>query len=554
MQTLLHYFQSGANYVFSAVILLGVLIFVHELGHFLVARFCGVRVEVFSLGFGKKIWKVVRGDTTYCVSIIPLGGYVKMYGDQPNDDVPDSLKAVSFTHKTVWQRISIVLAGPLMNCFFAILIFAVVGIMGVDQRSPQFGDIEQNSPAWSAGLRSGDRILSINSVNVKSLEDAIPIFNKNIGSQVSLEIERDNQIQKILAPIISRDNPNPLSLSEKIGVIEGADTESIAPIIGLKSNSLLRALGIKTGDVIKSINGTEITKYSQISSVLLKNQSSPTIQFEIERYTEGVETPEKLSVNMATPKNISAGAESFGITSADVFLAKIIPDSPAEKAGLVAGDQIIKVNDLVISKWDQVLNSIKNWDEKNPIQITVVRNGKELAMKVTPQMTNQVSSLGTNDKRFTIGIVPTIAVAMPEIVTIKQEGVLTALAYGARQTYDFSIVTVLSFVRLFQNKISPKSVGGLISIGQAAGETMKMGLNKFLSMMAIISVNLFILNLLPVPVLDGGHLVFYTIEVLKGSPLSLKKMEMAQQVGLVLLMSLMVFALFNDFSRLLGKL
>jgi regulator of sigma E protease len=184
--------------------------------------------------------------------------------------------------------------------------------------------------------------------------------------------------------------------------------------------------------------------------------------------------------------------------------------------------------------------------------MVVLREGQSIDLSITPKMTKQMLPTGQEEKRYTIGIAPVVNMAAPETMIVKTDGLGSALVRGTQRTWDVSVMTVMSFVRLFQGQISPKNVGGVISIGQAASETFKIGITQFLAMMAIISVNLFVLNLLPVPVLDGGHLVFYVIEMVKGAPLSLKKMEIAQQVGLAILMSLMIFALFNDFTRLLG--
>ena len=164
-------------------ILLGVLVFVHELGHFVVARLCGVRVEVFSLGFGKKILSYKKGDTVYCISLIPLGGYVKMYGEQPGDEIPDNLKSVSFTHKNVWQRIAIVLAGPLMNLFFAVLVFGFIFYRGEDVRSARLAEIQPGSVAEKSGLQSLDKVLKINDQSVKTYEELQNIFNENINKK-----------------------------------------------------------------------------------------------------------------------------------------------------------------------------------------------------------------------------------------------------------------------------------------------------------------------------------------------------------------------------------
>lgn len=551
MQNLLLWLQEGSVYVIACVILLGVLIFIHELGHFLVARWCGVRVETFSLGFGRKIWKKVKGDTTYCVSIIPLGGYVKMYGDQPGADVPESEKSVSFTHKTVGQRIAIVLAGPLMNLFFAVVVFAAVAMIGMETRAPVLGDIEAGTAAYEAGLRSGDRVTAVDGAEVATFEDVTNAMDAAIGRTMKFTVSRaDGATAEVQAPVVSRPNPNPLSLKETIGDVDGLSSLSRAPLIGVPHGSPLWTAGLRSGDRVLSINGRKISAYREIQPALAATGTEP-LTIAVERNEDGAD--ERMEVTLAA--EAARDAQALRIESSELYLDRVIEKSPAAAAGLVRGDRLVSLNGTGIARWEDVLETIRSYKGEGGIELVYNRDGQNKTVTLEPQMTSQMTAFGSEDRRYTIGITPKVEAAMPETVVQRTLNPLTAVVVGARQSWDFSVITVLSFVRLFQNKISHKTVGGLLSIGQAAGETMKLGVSKFLTMMAIISINLFVLNLLPVPVLDGGHLVFYTIEAVKGSPLSLKKMEIAQQVGLVLLMGLMVFALFNDVTRLIfGRL
>jgi regulator of sigma E protease len=242
----------------------------------------------------------------------------------------------------------------------------------------------------------------------------------------------------------------------------------------------------------------------------------------------------------------------LGFESSELYLFKVVPDSPADKAGLKAGDRIVRIDQLEPMVWEEVLGSVKSYKGDKPLEIAVLRGSESHVFRITPEMTSHMSVQGTEERRFTIGINPWISIATPESIILPITNPIAGIVRGAVRTWDVSVMTVVSFLRLFQNKISPRNIGGVISIGQAAHETLKMGLAQYLTMMGAISVNLFILNLLPIPVLDGGHLLFYSIEALKGTPLNMRKMEIAQQVGLFVLMSLMVFALFNDVSRIFG--
>lgn len=533
------------------------LIFVHELGHFLVARWCGVRVEVFSLGFGKKLLTYKRGDTTYALSLIPLGGYVKMFGEQPGDSISEEDKKVSFTHKNVWQRIAIVLAGPIMNFLFAILVFFTVALIGEDAKTPVIGDIAADSAAYAAGFRSGDQVLSINQKPITTWEDVQRTLSLKESHDLHLDVEvkREGSGESANISVVAKpeSNPNVLSSYDYIANVQGLSAYSAGTTVGVLHNSPLKALGLRTGDTITSVNGRPVSYWRHLDETLSTVNANEVLTLEVMGLREGDKEEKAITVSMAASAAIkNYSLQSLGLESSDLYLSRVLEDSPAAAAGLRPGDRLITINNIQLKGWDNVIENIKSFDGKNPVALTVLRDGKNIDLQITPKMTKHMTAAGAEEKRYTIGISPIPNIAAPELMTLRSTNPVDALIRGTEKTWEVSVMTVMSFVRLFQAKISPKNIGGVISIGQAASETFKIGITQFLQMMAIISVNLFILNLLPVPVLDGGHLVFYVIELVKGAPLSMRKMEMAQQVGLAILMSLMIFALFNDFTRLFG--
>ncbi|MEN0058748.1 MAG: RIP metalloprotease RseP [Bdellovibrio sp.] len=549
------FLQQGLSAIVPFVILLGILIFVHELGHFLVARWCGVRVEVFSLGFGKKILKYKKGDTTYAISLIPLGGYVKMFGEQPGETIADEDKKVSFTHKNVWQRIAVVLAGPLMNFFFAILVFFVVALIGEDAKTPVIGDVPAKSAAYTAGFRSGDKILSINNTPIVTWEDIQRTLSLKESHDLHLDVvvQREGSSEDVQLSMIAKPeaNPNILSSYEFMANVEGLTPYSVGTTIAVLENSPLRALGLQTGDTLTALNGQKVAYWRQLEPTLASLNPRESLTIDVVRVQDKKE--ETLTLTLAPLDAIKTfSMQSLGLESSELYLSQVMKDSPAQAAGLKNLDRLVAINNVRLQKWGDVIENIKSSDGQKPVHISVLREGQNIDLQITPKMTTQMTAGGVEEKRYTIGIAPIANIAAPELMVLKTTGLGSALVRGAQKTWDVTVMTWMSFVRLFQAKISPKNIGGVISIGQAASETFKIGLSQFLQMMAIISINLFILNLLPIPVLDGGHLVFYFIEAVKGAPLSIKKMEMAQQVGLALLMSLMIFALFNDFTRLLG--
>jgi regulator of sigma E protease len=552
MDIILGWLHQGLSAIVPFVVLLGILIFVHELGHFLVARWCGVRVEVFSLGFGKKIFSHKRGDTTYCVSIVPLGGYVKMFGEQPGAEIPEDQKKYSFTHKHVMQRIAVVLAGPLMNFFFAILLFFALALIGEEMQKPLLGDIETNSAAYNAGFRSGDLIKAVNGKNLITFDEFNKQLTENKNHQILVTVDREGVPVTFPTEVTTKPNPNILSTTDLVGDIPGLNLMAKGTLVGVPTTSPLYQAGLRTGDQILAINGQPVKYWRDLDKVLNSIPSSAALTLDIARFTDDkFEATDKMSLTFAGGRVPSYSIDTLGISNSDVYLAKIERNSPAAQAGFQAFDKILAIDGKPIQVWEDIVQTIKNYDGKSEnLKFDILRGDQKMSFDIKPQMTTQTSQMGAEDKRYTIGIRPLVSFADFETVVVKSDNPGTALVRGITRTWDVSVMMAMSFVRLFENKISAKNIGGVISIGQAASETFKLGIDKFLQMMALISVNLFILNLLPIPVLDGGHLVFYLIEAAKGSPLSIKKMEMAQQVGLVLLMSLMVFALFNDITRI----
>jgi regulator of sigma E protease len=552
MDSILNLFHQGYTTIVPFIILLGLLIFVHELGHFLVAKYFGVRVEVFSLGFGRKIFTRKKGDTTYALSLIPLGGYVKMFGDEMGAEISEEEKKYSFLHKPVLQRMAVVLAGPFMNLFFAIFLYFIIVMAGEDVKAPILGDIRANTTAFSVGFRSGDRVLAVANDKIHSWNDFQDKLTSYVGRSVEIRVKRDaTETEEVLniSPISVPDT-NILSLRDYVGTVQGLNNQMLAAMIGITDEqSIWAKSGLKTGDYISQVNGIKVKSWVQLSS-LLKNLKGKIADFEGERVGPTEKETQKFKLSVSLPEDDSAVAWAQ-LESSELYLARVVPDSPSAKAGFLPDDKLLKINDKEILEWDDLQSAVKGYQEsQGPMKITVLRKSQQLDLNVQPQMTETTNVQGLHESRFTIGISPWLSFTPPIIEKWVQENIWSGFKRSLEKTYEITAMTLLSFAKLFKAQISAKNIGGIISIGQAASETFKMGWIQFITMMALVSVNLFVLNLLPVPVLDGGHMVFYTIELLKGSPLSLKKMELAQRFGMVVLMSLMVFALFNDFTRI----
>jgi regulator of sigma E protease len=442
--------------ILAAVVMLGILIFVHELGHFLVAKRSGVGVLKFSLGFGPKLVGVKRGETEYLLSALPLGGYVKMIGEDPTDQSAEAADpARSFSQKSVGTRARIILAGPLANLLLPVVIFwGVFAVVGQPYFLPVAGTPEAESPAAQAGLLPGDRVQALNGVRIERWTDVEAAIQASAGKPLDFTVARDGRTFDVrLAP---------------------------------------RA--IMTPDIF----GQETQTWDLGLHPLLSTR-----------------------------------------------IGQVLPGHVAEQAGLKSGDRILALDGAPVVEWEQLAKTIHESPGK-PVHLMVERDGQRFEVEVTPRPTKQQTG-ASQEEIGLIGIGPA-----PES-HYQRLNPLTALVAGVKKTADLSVLILQGFVKLIQAKISPKTIGGPILIGQMAGEVVQRGPVEFLSFTALLSINLAILNLLPIPVLDGGHLLFSLIELLRGKPVSLRKREIAQQVGMVLLVGLMIFAFYNDITRWLAK-
>jgi regulator of sigma E protease len=540
-------------------ILLGILIFVHEMGHFLVAKYFGVRVEVFSLGFGRKILKWQRGDTTYCLSAIPLGGYVKMYGDDLNAKIPEDQKAFAFLHKPVMQRFAVVLAGPMMNLFFAIFIFSFIVALGEDVPGPYIGDVTVDSAAYKDGFRSGDKIVQVNGEDTPTWMEVQKKVEAAGGTALPMSVEHLGQSTPtaLQVPVVYGENDNIFSHDRQVGQVPGLSQESRSTVTGVKDpESPAGKAGIQTLHQIVSVNGQKVSYWRELQPVLEKSLKPGDTALQVEvREIDKPETQRKLQVALPADwqAHTSDLTELIGVEPAELYIYQIKKGTPADRIGMQAKDKIVRIGQDPIHAWSDVLERVKSFKPDGPaLDFVVMRDGKELTFKVKPEMTSVMTAKGQEEHRYTIGILSGFFPIGAEPVFYQLRNPVKIVAHGLQETYYWTEFVVMSLVRLVEGQVSAKNIGGVITIGRVASHSFAAGLSTFMRMMGLISINLFLLNLLPIPILDGGHLLFYAIEVLRGSPLSIRKMEIAQQVGLMLLMFLMAFAFFNDISNLIS--
>lgn len=447
----------------SFIVALGLLITAHEYGHFYIARRCGVKVERFSIGFGRAIWRRVGQDgTEYVVAMIPLGGYVKML-DERVEEVPEELKEQAFNRKTVWQRIAIVAAGPIANFIFAIIALYFMYLIGVPSVKPVIDSTLAGTAAAQIQVTEPMQVTAISGQKVRNWEEVNLALVGHIG---------DDSLTVSLAPLSDLQGFEAVSRTYTLNTREWRfDPEKESPITAL-------GLGV------------------------YRPQIEPKIA------------------------SISAG-------------------SAAEKSDLAIGDIVVAINGKNYTDWQAFVDIIQH-SANVPVSLTISREGELRQVMVTP-----LSAKNAQDQEVgMLGVSPTQA-QWPENMRLQlQYGPIESIAIAADKTWQLVVVSFKMIGKLFTGDVSVKNLSGPISIAQGAGNSATYGLVYFLGFLALISVNLGIINLLPLPVLDGGHLLYYFIEVITGKPVPEKVQEIGFRVGAALLLMLMSIALFNDFARL----
>jgi regulator of sigma E protease len=447
-------------YVVAFIVTVGILVVIHEFGHYLVARWLDVKILRFSVGFGRPIWmkRAGRDQTEWAIARIPLGGYVKMADEREGEVSPEDLPR-AFNRKPAWARILIVLAGPAANFLFAIVAYWVLFVAGMPGLKPVLGDSVPNTPAAAAGLANGDIITAIGGEPAQTWSDVRWLLLKEAVRHAPTEI-----------------------------VVEDGR--------GLHSTRSLDLAGLARDDLDRDFLG-------------------------------------KLGLRPYRPQ-------------APAVLGRVLPDSAAERAGLRQGDRVRSVNGKAVESWYDFTAQVAP-NAGKPIVLVIERDGRNLAITAQPEV---VSEGGARFGRLGVEAPESLKRETERMTTIVRYGPVAALGQAAYKVADLSVFSLKMLGRMVVGDVSWKNLSGPITIADYAGQSVQLGWVASLVFLALVSVSLGVLNLLPVPLLDGGHLVYYFAEILKGSPVSERTMEIGQRVGLALLLGLTVFAFYNDINRL----
>ena len=548
----------------SIVLLLGGLILVHELGHFFAAKLLGVKVVRFSIGFGTRLFGFTRGETEYRIAALPLGGYVKMAGDDPSEEVPPEDKGRGFLEQPPWKRFVIAAAGPAMNLVFPAIIYFAIGLAqnGKLVPGPSVGALAPGSPAALAGLAPGDRILSVAAPGeaarpVRYFADLRELVSPHPGEPLTFDVERDGRRLPPLTitPARERDStPIETTYRGVIGVTPAYSPAVVAPVLPGVAGPL------QPFDLVLSAGGTRIAHAGELLRVLDAARCRP-LDMEVLREQPvalpGATVSTYATVRLRAVPTCAGGKPTIAIADPGVstFIASVAKDSPADKAGLRRGDAIASVNGHPVLSFRDINARSAEFQAGKPVTLTLT-DGRTVSLVPAEKLeTDELT--GEPRKKLVLGFFPDQRMLVePSALMVEQVplriGPIEAGRAAAQNLYQVVRLTVLSIARIATGEISFKTVGGPIMLFSIAARAAEEGLESFLFKMALISVNLGLMNLLPIPVLDGGHLAACLVETVTRRPLSVRAREITNLVGIILLVTLMLVVFKNDIARLMG--
>lgn len=536
------------------IILVSVLIFVHELGHFVVAKIFGIKVLTFSVGFGPKLIRLRGKETEYCVGLFPLGGFVRMLEESRGEPVLPEDRHRTFEAQASWKRSLVVLAGPAMNLIFPVVLY--FGVFVADQKfvPPTVGIVLPGHPA-EGKLLEGDRILAVDGTDIGTFAELQQIINQHPGNELRLRVFRNlTHIDVEVTPeeVIEI---NPMGQQAKAGRL-GILPHPRAAVIGVsRPESPAYRAGLRSFDLLTSIGGRPVKLYSDIEKIIADNRGEtvPVTYLRPKLLEDVLGGFADLAVYEAGVAALSPEVTQgdlyarTGVESADLYVAIVPPGSAEAKANIQRGDRIVELDDQEVPSWSVLVERL--YAQKTlPHKLSFVRDGKRNAGQIELRHEWFRDESGQEHERFALRMdhwMPTV----PEPLVEHPRLYAYAFRNALEKTREVARFIVMGMVQMAQGKVSLSQLSGPIAIYEVAGREGAKGADYFLWVMAVISINLGLLNLMPIPVLDGGHLLFLSIEAVLRRPLPLRLREFASVIGMLFLIGLMTIAFKNDVER-----
>jgi regulator of sigma E protease len=554
-------------YLLYFVLLVSSLIFIHESGHFAFAKIFGVKVLTFSVGFGPRILRIRGNETEYCLCLLPFGGFVKMLEESKRSEpiLPEE-RGRTFEAQALWKRVVIVLAGPAMNVFFPVVLYTSVYLEEVDFLPPTVGVVLPSAPA-EGKLEPGDRILSIDGVDLSTFAEVQQIVANHVGQPVKLGLERDGKHIDVTVTPADKAQSLELGIVEHKGQV-GFDPRFPAAVVGISRPDAPASTGLRTFDLVTSVGGRHIERFVDLVDVLSENRGDQVpISFlrpvvvpgalgglaELAVLEPGMATLTPLPRPPGAPPPADANARAAdvfqrtGIESADMYVAFVPHTSVEARAGLAPGDRITKLDGVPQRLWRTMEDElVAEADRAHLLEWT--RDGSPLRGTLQLRKEEWDDEYHQHYERYVFRTDHWLPMA-PDRRVPNPHPLAYALRRGVEETFSVIKFISVGLLRLVEGRISLSSLSGPITIYDIAGQAAARGTTYFVWAMALLSVNLGLLNLLPIPVLDGGHLFFFLLEAARRRPIPLRIREVASLVGIVMLVFLMLVAFKNDVER-----
>ncbi len=536
--------------------LIGALVFVHELGHFVWAKAYGIKVLKFSLGFGPRVIGIRYGETDYCVGLVPFGGFVKMLGEDPGDEIPHEDLPRAFHAQSLRRRFAVVLAGPMMSLLFPVLLYFVALLGRSDLTPPLIGTVAAGYPA--AGLLlPGDRVTAIEGREIQSFEEIREAIAHAPRHTLRFDVERAG------VPVVVRVTPEAVTTERPfdervttgfLGVAPGFPL----PVVGVIAPSPAHTAGLRTFDVVTMYRGAPIRRWSDLEASLTRSRGSTVpLAFLRPRAIEGalggfmdIEVFDPGLAQIAPEPGTGAMTTRTGIEASDLYLSDVAADSPEALMGLRRGARVLALDGATPPSWERFIASLTTSPARlRTLRFTLDHRTAEGGFSLRPVMITDEFGERTVQLRPGLDrwrpIVAEAPVANPHPIRYAFSGAISETAEALR-------FLSIGIVRMLQGRVPVASVGGPIAIYDASRTVAVDGVWGFFRLMALISLNLGLLNLLPVPTLDGGHLLFFGMEAVMRRPVPLRVRQVASVLGLLLVVGVMLLAFRNDLERKLG--
>lgn len=535
-------------------LLCSVLIFVHELGHFVWAKIFGVKVLTFSIGFGPKILRLRGRETEYCVGLLPLGGFVKMLEENRQEPVLPEDRKRTFEAQALWKRVIIVIAGPTMNILFPVLLYFSVYVGETRFSPPTIGFVLPGHPA-EGKLLPGDRVLEVDGEHISTFAELARLISESPGKELRLSVFRNTEHVEVVVIPEEKIVRKPLDIVEKVGEI-GIKPSRPAAVVGIsKPDSPAYRAGLRTFDLVTEVRGRKVATFADLEAALLDNRGE-TVPV---TYLRPVKVPRALGglsdmavyesgVSALSPDSAQGDLMlRTGIESADLYVFDVAEGSAEWSADVRPGDRILEVDQAEVTAWATFQEKLFAAPDR-PHVVTWQRGLQKKSGTILLRREDWIDEYGQHRPRFFLRA-SNWSPVVPEPYVEHASLLPFALRSALNETYDVIRFIMVGIVRIIEGKVSISTLGGPITVYDVVGEEGAKGVSYFVWAMAVISINLGLVNLLPIPVLDGGHLLFFLFEAVSRRPLPLRVREIASLVGLLVLFALMGVAFKNDVER-----